>query len=153
MSGTSHATRWERNVATDVVAQVFLWGCSALWCADIQASSSVRSEFMIIQVLPQVIRGGYLVGSPRAFLLLKISGLLLDFPLIRSCLKIGAFPWWRFMNNELLHVAQVQCIKLHQSSNKFSGTGPSWPKNSSTRGTAIWICMAVLLCKSEPMYL
>ena len=44
-----------------------------------------------IQLLPQVIRGGSFVGSPRAFLLLKISGLLLDFPLIRSCLEIGVF--------------------------------------------------------------
>ena len=44
-----------------------------------------------IQLLPQVIRGGSFVGSPRAFLLMMVSGLLLNFPLIKSNLKVGAF--------------------------------------------------------------
>jgi len=38
-----------------------------------------------------VIRGGSFVGSPRAFLLMMVSGLLLNFPLIKSNLKVGAF--------------------------------------------------------------
>ena len=71
---TSHATRWEQIMMTCLLLQA------------LPAIPESLVEFMVVQVLPGVTRGSSLVGSPRAFLLLEITELLLDFLPIRSYL-------------------------------------------------------------------